>query len=166
MKKLTEGQVQCAMISWFYAPAWYVRRLPSEDAEKRWIAATMSDYYIDLCAKRVTAAEFEYAAACARTSLRKFPAVADLLDYVQEYRSRSPVHPPLALPAAAGSECRDFARKISVRLLNKIGKVAENMPENEQRRLWAWWHSVAAEGVEEVLDRLAAGELSTDELTL
>lgn len=166
MKKLTEGKVQCEMISWFYAPGWYVRKLPSEDAEKQWIAATMSDYYIDLSAERVTAAEFEYAAACARKRLRKFPTLADLLDYVQEYRSRSPVQPPLALPVPEGSECRDFARKISVQMLSKIGRIAENLPKNEHLKLWAWWHGVAAEGVEEVLDRLAAGELSVDQLTV
>lgn len=166
MKKLTEGQVQAAMIGWFYAPGWYVRKLASEDAEKQWIAATMSDYYIDLSVERVTAAEFDYAAACARRRLRKFPALADLLDYVYEYRSRSPVNSPLALPMPEGNKCRDFAQKVSVRMLSKIGKVSENLPEGEQRKLWQWWHRVAAEGVEELLDRLAAGELSVDQLTV
>lgn len=166
MKKLTEGQVQAAMIGWFYAPGWYVRKLASEDSEKQWIAATMSDYYIDLSAERVTAAEFDYAAACARRRLRKFPALADLLDYVQEYRSRSPVPPPLALPAPEGSKCRDFEQKISMQMLCKIGRVAENLPAGEQGKLWRWWHRVAAKDVEEALDRLAAGELSVDQLTV
>jgi hypothetical protein len=164
--RLTEEHVQMTMSSWYKSPEWFLPRFASKEEETRHVVSQSSKFYIALDSEGVTDAEFRFAAFCANKRLRKIPAIADLLDYVQEYRSRSPVQPPLALPAAAGCECRDIEGKISVRMLSKIGKVAENLPESEQRKLWEWWHGVAAEGVEEVLDRLAAGELSVDELTV
>ena len=165
MSRLSEQQVQIAMVSWFYAPAWYVRRMSSDAEENKYIKATMSDYYISLLSERVTSAEFEYAAACACKRLRKFPALADLLDYVQEYRQQAP--PTLRIEHEGGaSEGRDVHKKMSVRLLQVLQTVADTLPPIQQDKLYWWYHRATLSDVEQMLPKLLAGEQSVLKLTI
>lgn len=163
--RLSEEQVQLALSGFVRNPGWFQLRFRNREEEEKYVAGISSEYYVRMHVHNVTDKEFGYAVSCAMDRLLKFPAIADLLGYVQEHRSRSPINPPLALSAPEGGKCTDFEQKISVPLLCKIGEIAGKLPKSEQEKFWAWWHRAPAAGIEDVLDKLAAGVLSVDQLT-